>query len=448
MAAVSLRASLVRTALLWGAGFLAFSLFVILNKDLATYLRYLALGLPQGAIIALLAVGYSMVYGIIQLINFAHGEVFMFSTYFTLMFLVPTGSHDIFSMKVVSATVGLLVACAIWVAVSGLLQSRWLRLLVAIGAGVAFAVANFYLLPKTGGRNPMPFFAAIAIAVVYSCCLGVTMDLLAYRPLRNSPRLIPLITAIGISLFLQSYAQSIWGSASRDFPANARPHLFWHYEHASHTSIPIQQPAMIKLFSAQGRNGEPTIIQMPLLDLTIIMTAIVLLVALQLFIHHTRTGKAMRACAQDRITASLMGIQVNRVVALAFALGAGLAAIVAPLYVLRGTFIIPTMGYIVGILAFASAVLGGIGNISGAMLGGLIIGTIYSFVPLFDSFDTFRIFGTLERWGWLTEEGWNRMGTNLGRPGQYQLGVAYAFMILVIVFKPTGLLGKASAKRA
>jgi branched-chain amino acid transport system permease protein len=434
--------SAIRTALLWGGGFLAFSLFVILNKDVATYLRYLALGLPQGAIIALIAVGYSMVYGIIQLINFAHGEVFMFSTYFTLMFLVPTGPNDLFSMKMISATVGLLVGCAVWVALSSALPKRLHRLLPAVLLGVGFAAANYWLLPKTGGRNPMPFFAAITIALVYSCCLGVTMDLLAYRPLRNSPRLIPLITAIGISLFLQSYAQAIWGSASRDFPAAARPTAFWH------TDQGFQQPVMIKIMSVTTKDGHPINVNMPLLDLTIIITAIVLLVALQLFIHHTRTGKAMRACAQDRVTASLMGIQVNRVVALAFALGAGLAAIVAPLYVLRGTFILPTMGYIVGILAFASAVLGGIGNISGAMLGGLIIGVIYSFVPLFDSFDTFRIFPVLEKWGWITQERWNHIANNYGRPGQFQLGVAYTFMILVIVFKPTGLLGKASAKRA
>lgn len=433
---------------MWLAGFLAFSLFVILDKDFPTYMRYLALGLPQGAIIALIAVGYSMVYGIIQLINFAHGELFMFSCYFTLMFLVPTSQHDLFSMKVVSASVGLLVGCALWVALTAAIPRRGLRLVPCVLVGIGFALVNFWLLPRTGGRIPMPFFAAIAIAFVYSCCLGVTMDLLAYRPLRNSPRLIPLITAIGVSLFLQNYAQAIWGSASRDFPSETRPSLFWHLEHIGHSDQTIQQPVMIRLFTASTRDGKTVPINMPLLDVTIILTAVVLLVALQLFIQRTRTGKAMRACAQDRVTASLMGIQVNRVVALAFALGAGLAAIVAPLYVLRGTFILPTMGYIVGILAFASAVLGGIGNITGAMLGGLIIGIIYSFVPLFDSFDTFRIFPLMERWGWISQEGWNTFASNFGRPGQYQLGVAYAFMILVIVFKPTGLLGKASAKRA
>jgi branched-chain amino acid transport system permease protein len=256
------------------------------------------------------------------------------------------------------------------------------------------------------------------------------MDLLAYRPLRNSPRLIPLITAIGLSLFLQNAAQATWGAASRFFPADATPQVF------SGRRLPLFTP------------GDGTVIDLSLLDGIIIALAILLMVGLQLFILRTRTGKAMRACAQDRTTASLMGIKVNTVVALAFALGAGLAAMVAPLYVLRGSPIYPQMGYIVGILAFASAVLGGIGNITGAMLGGLIIGIIYSFVPLFDAFDTFRMFGFLERAGWITREGYSQFVNAFGRPGQYQLGVAYAFMILVIVFKPTGLLGQASAKRA
>ena len=144
---------------------------------------------------------------------------------------------------------------------------------------------------------------------------------------------------------------------------------------------------------------------MQLLDIIIIVLAVVLMVGLQMFILRSRTGRAMRACAQDRVTASLMGVRVSGVVAVAFALGAGLAALVAPLYVLRGTPIAPQMGYIVGILAFASAVLGGIGNITGAMLGGMVIGIITTFVPLFDSLDTFAWFRAAERAGWVTQGG-------------------------------------------
>lgn len=423
---------------MWLTGFILFALFVVWNRDLYTFLQYLTLGLPQGSIIALIAVGYSMVYGIIQLINFAHGEIFMMSTYFAVMLMVPAVGNNTVGLNVVTVGVGVLAACTMWVAMSGLLRNRGGRLAAAVAVGVSVAVVNKTLIPTESGQG-LPFWIAVAIALVYSCCLGVTMDLLAYKPLRNSPRLIPLITAIGISLFLQNFAQAIWGSARRDFPFDAKP-TFRPEAFADNPNIVLGHFV--------DRFGHEQVLSTTWLDMTIIIVAVALLIALQSFIHFTRTGKAMRACAQDRVTAGLMGIQTSRVVALAFVLGAALAAVAAPLYVLRGTFISPTMGYIVGILAFASAVLGGIGNITGAMLGGLIIGIIFTYVPMFDTFDSFKLFDLLKEWGWVTQEGWNNLVNSVGRPGQYQLGVAYAFMILIIVFKPTGLLGKASAKRA
>lgn len=412
-----------KSAAVWLGLFFLFAVFVTLNKDFNTFVRYLLLGVPQGAVIALIAVGYTMVYGIIQLINFAHGEVFMFSSYFVLMLIVPGNPFETTAPKAITVTIGLLVCCTAWVATSGL-HSRALRMAVALGAACAAAAINWRIMP-VGGRQPLPFFAAYAFAIVYSCCLGVTMDLLAYRPLRHSPRLIPLITAIGLSLLFQNYAQALWGSASRYYPDAALPEVLKGERFQLGYGLAISK-----------------------LDIIIIVLALTLMASLQFFILRTRTGKAMRACAQDRTTAALMGINVNSVVALAFGLGAGLAAMVAPLYVVRGTPISPQMGYIVGILAFASAVLGGIGNITGAMLGGLVIGIIYSFVPLFDSLHTFRWFIALEQIGWVTRDGYEHFVSGFGRPGQYQLGVAYAFMILVIVFKPTGLLGQATAKRA
>jgi len=434
-----IRKSPWKTPLLWLVGFLVFAGFVIWNRDLYTFLQFLTLGLPQGAIIALIAVGYSMVYGIIQLINFAHGEIFMMSTYFALMLMVPTFGQNHMGLSVITAAVGFLAACTAWVAFTGLLKKRAGRLIAAVAVGAGVAGLNWLLVPGTG-ESGLPFWVAICIAIVYSCCLGVTMDLLAYKPLRNSPRLIPLITAIGISLFLQNFAQSIWGSAGRDFPVAQKPSF-----HPGHL---FGDGPGIHLLNLTDRFGNPQTLDTTWLDVTIILVTVALLVALQSFIHFTRTGKAMRACAQDRVTAGLMGIQTSRVVALAFVLGAALAAVAAPLYVLRGTFLSPTMGYIVGILAFASAVLGGIGNVTGAMLGGMIIGIIYTFVPMFDTFNTFRIFEKMEQWGWVSQQGWNDVVNSIGRPGQYQLGVAYAFMILIIVFKPTGLLGKSSARRA
>lgn len=417
-----------KAPLVWISLFVLFTAFVVANKGWGVFLNYLLLGLPQGAIIAAIAVGYSMVYGIIQLINFAHGEVFMFSAYFLLMFLSAPDTPNSVAPRIITAIIGLIVGVATYTALG---QHRGALWRVAVSAAVAAIVAwgNFQLLPAWGGKPVIPFFAAYALAIVYACCLGVTMDRLAYRPLRSSPRLIPLITAIGLSLLLQNVAQVTWGSASRFFPASATPAFF--------TGKRLHLATV----------GE-TRLELSFLDAVIIVVAVVSMAVLQTFVLRTRLGKAMRACAQDRTTASLMGIRVDTAVALAFAIGAGLAALVAPLYVLRGTPLYPQMGYIVGILAFASAVLGGIGNLTGAMIGGMIIGIIYSFVPLFDAFDTFPLFHTLERWGWITSSGFQEFMAAFGRPSQYQLGVAYAFMILVIVFKPTGLLGKATAKRA
>ncbi|MGB9691690.1 MAG: branched-chain amino acid ABC transporter permease [Candidatus Sumerlaeaceae bacterium] len=417
-----------KSTAIWLLLFGAFTAFVVANKGWGVFLNYLLLGIPQGSIIAAIAVGYSMVYGIIQLINFAHGEVFMLSAYFLLMFLVPPDSPSSVAPRIITAIVGLIVGVAFHTAL-GEHRSPRLRLLIALVVGISVAAINGQLLPVWGGAPRIPFFAAYVLAILYACCLGVTMDRLAYRPLRASPRLIALITAIGLSLLLQNVAQVTWGSASRFFPANATPSFF--------TGKRI---SLAKVGDTQ--------LELSMLDALIIIVAVLSMAVLQTFVLRSRTGKAMRACAQDRVTASLMGIRVDTVVALAFAIGAGLAGLVAPLYVLRGTPLYPQMGYIVGILAFASAVLGGIGNLTGAMIGGMIIGIIYSFVPLFDAFDTFPVFAVFERWGWMTREGFQQFMAAFGRPSQYQLGVAYAFMILVIIFKPTGLLGKATAKRA
>lgn len=430
----------LRSGLVLLIGFILFSLFVIWNRDLYTYFRYLTLGIPQGAIIALIAVGYSMVYGIIQLINFAHGEVFMFSVYFMIMLLVPIAGDSMLGMEIVTAAIGFMVACTAWVALSNLIPKKAPRLVTVATLGVIVAAINWNIIPTTENPKTIPFIVAVVIALIYSCCLGVTMDVTAYKPLRNSPRLIPLITAIGLSLFFQNTAQAVWGSNRRDFPDSSKPQWLM--------GLTKDDNPFVKLATFTGKNGEALPLNTTRLDIMIVLTAIILLFGLQFFIHYSRTGKAMRACAQDRNTASLMGIQVNRVVALAFALGAGLAAIAAPLYVLRGTFIAPTMGYIVGILAFSSAVLGGIGNITGAMLGGLVIGIIYTFVPLFDTFNSFRLFELLEGKGIISQKGWETLIQKIGSPGQYQLGVAYAFMIIIIILKPTGLLGKASAKRS
>jgi branched-chain amino acid transport system permease protein len=415
-----------QNALLTGlvVGFIVFSLFVIWNRDLETYLRFFLLGLPMGAIIALLAIGYSMVYGIIQLINFAHGEVFMLSACFTLMFLLP-GMQTPVVVTLVSLGLATCVALTLWTLLPEHLAGKTRGILVAAGF-IATVLFLRLTLPLAGAPIALPFMVAWASSVILACCVGVTLDRVAYKPLRNSPRLIPLITAIGMSFLLANVAQALWGASPRAFPISQIPSFL------------------------QGSNRVRILgnLSISILELVIVGLAVVLIIALELFIHRTNAGRALRACSMDRPVASLMGINIDRTVALAFALGAGLAAIVAPLYVMRGTNLSPTMGYIVGILAFSSAVLGGIGNLTGAMLGGLIIGMTYTFVPLFDSLDQFRLFRMFEEWGWVSRTSWMRFRNQFGAPSQYQLGIAYALMILVIIVRPTGLLGKATAKRA
>jgi branched-chain amino acid transport system permease protein len=378
----------------------------------------------MGAVVALLAIGYSMVYGIIQLINFAHGEIFMLSACFTLMFLVP-GMQSPLVVAMVAVGLGLCVTTTGMV----FLPESWSKLArwsLASGLGCLSGVLIFVLLPLQRGEVLVPFVGAWTLAVVLACCVGVTLDRVAYRPLRNAPRLIPLITAIGMSFLLANVAQALWGASPRAFPVAVVPEFL-----TTGNRIPVT-----------GRLSVST------LDVLIVLITVVLIVLMELMIGFTKSGRALRACSMDRPVAGLMGINIDRTVALAFVLGAGLAAMAAPLYVLRGTNLSPTMGYIVGILAFSSAVLGGIGNLTGAMLGGLIIGMTYTFVPLFDSLDQFRLFQLLEEWGWVSRRAWQGFVRSFGAPSQYQLGIAYALMILVIVVRPTGLLGKATAKRA
>ncbi|MDP6597442.1 MAG: branched-chain amino acid ABC transporter permease [Candidatus Poribacteria bacterium] len=286
-------------------------------------------GLVLGGIYALIAVGYTMVYGVIQLINFAHGEIFMFGAYFTFLCL---------------------------------------------------AVLKF------------PLWLAVLASILLCALMGVVIDLIAYRPLRNAPRLSALITAIGISLILQNLARMIWGAEPRRDLANAK-------------SAFLSQTVII-----------PGGAQLSYLDLSIIILAILLMVGLNRLISLTRIGKAMRACAQDKMAASLMGIDTNRVIGATFAIGSALGAVAGIMVGMRET-IEPTMGYYKGVAAFAAAVLGGIGNITGAMLGGVVLGIA-------------EVLGA----GYISSG--------------YRVAISYILMILVIVFRPAGLLGRASAKRA
>ncbi|MCK5540743.1 MAG: branched-chain amino acid ABC transporter permease [Deltaproteobacteria bacterium] len=291
------------------------------------FLQQLVNGVTLGSIYALVAVGYTMVYGVIQLINFAHGEIYM------------------------------------------------------LGAFISFS-----LLTGLFGVG-LPFGLAVVIAVLVCALSGVLLDIVAYRPLRRAPRLAALITAIGMSIFLQNLALLIWGGQIKSFPRSVIPTFFF-------------EPAL--------EFGE---IVISWLQVIILLTAIFLMLALQLVVHYTKIGRAMRAIAQDRTAASLMGVNVDRVVSYTFALGSGLGGVAGILVGLYYNAVYPTMGYTAGIKAFAAAVLGGIGSIPGAILGGGILGLA-------------EVFGG----GYISSS--------------YSNGIAYAVMILVILVKPTGLFGR------
>ena len=288
-------------------------------------------GLVQGGIYALIAVGYTMVYGIIQLINFAHGEIFMLGAYFALM-------------------------------------------LVTVAA--------------------VPFWIAIPMSMVFCAIIGMLMDIVAYKPLRNAPRLSALITAIGLSLGMQNLARMIWSASQRTFPRDTLPSLFW-----SENALPLPGDASL-----------------PYRDVVIILLAIVLMISLNLLVYYTKTGKAMRACAQNKVASNLMGIKTNQVIVITFAIGSALGAIAGIMVGLRDA-IEPTMGYYKGVAAFAAAVLGGIGSITGAIFGGVLIG--------------------------LAEA----LGAGYISSG-YRLAIAYIIMIVVILIRPSGIFGKSTATRS
>ncbi len=298
---------------------------------MAQLLEQIINGLVLGGIYALIAVGYTMVYGIIQLINFAHGEIFMFGAYFAYTLVV------IFNV---------------------------------------------------------PFWIALPTSMILCAVMGMLIDIIAYRPLRNASRLSALITAIGMSLGLQNLAQLIWKADQRSFPNDTLPTFF------------LSENAI----SLPGGAG------LPYRDLFIIMLALVLMVALNRLIYLTKIGKSMRACAQNKIAANLMGINTNQVIAITFAIGSALGAVAGVMVGLRET-VEPMMGYFKGVSAFAAAVLGGIGNITGAMLGGILIGLAEALGA-----------------GYINSS--------------YRLAIAYIIMIVVILIRPSGLFGKSTGNRA
>ena len=295
-------------------------------------LQQLINGLSYGAIIALIAVGYTMVYGVLRLINFAHGDVYML--------------------------------------------------------GAMFA---FYAATKWFGIDKQPswasFLIVLLVAMVLCGLVGLLIERLAYRPLRNAPRINSLITAIGVSLFLQYGGQKVFGPNPRAFPQ----------------ILPDMGGNLFTIYGASVSR----------VDALILGVTLLLMLGLTYLVMYTRTGLALRAVSFRFDTASLMGISINRMIAFTFVLGSVLAAAAGVLVAVRNSKVEPLMGMLPGVKAFVAAVLGGIGNIPGAVCGGLLLGMTEVLVAGY-----------------------------LPKGSQYKDGVAFVILIAVLLVKPSGLLGK------
>lgn len=289
---------------------------------LSLFLQSLVNGLNQGAIYALIALGYTMVYGIIRMINFAHGDFIMVGSY-TLFYTVP----------------------------------------LMINAG-------------------MPAFLAVFAAIAVCVAVGVAVEVIAYRPVRNAGSMSALITALAMSVFLENLAMVLFGASPKS----------------------IATIFTLTTFQFLGAT----------LQLKYLLTlgiGIAMMIALQLFVKKTRLGKAMRAVPQDKEASVLVGIHVNKIITITFAIGSGLAAVAALMYCATYPRATMDMGSMMGLKAFIAAVLGGIGIIPGAMLGGLVVGLIEIFVKVYIA------------------------------PGWYE-AITYGILIVVLLVKPAGILGK------
>ncbi|MGH8436567.1 MAG: high-affinity branched-chain amino acid ABC transporter permease LivH [Pseudomonas sp.] len=304
--------------------------------DIYHFLQQLVNGLTIGSTYALIAIGYTMVYGIIGMINFAHGEVYMLGSY--IAFIAITG-------------------------------------LTMLGLD----------------SLPLILIASFAATIIVASAYGYSIERVAYRPLRGSNRLIPLISAIGMSIFLQN--EVLLAQNSKD---KAIPNLF---------------PGNF-VFGESTMNG----VVISYIQVLIFVVTFLVMLGLTQFISRSRLGRACRACAEDIKMANLLGINTNNIIALTFVIGATLAAVAAVLLGMQYGVINPNLGFLAGIKAFTAAVLGGIGSIPGAMLGGLVLGVAEAFGA--------DLFGD-----------------------QYKDVVAFALLVLVLLFRPTGILGRPEVEK-
>ena len=303
---------------------------------MAYFLQQLINGLTLGSMFGLIAIGYTMVYGIIGMINFAHGDIFMIGGFVTIIAFM----------------------------VLGLVGISWV---------------------------PLALLCMLILAMAFTALYGWTVERVAYRPLRGSNRLAPLISAIGMSIFLQNYVQLLQGARNKALP-------------------PLIQGS-IQLMEVKGFT-----VQLGYVQILIVLLTVALMIGLTLLISRTSLGRQQRACAQDMKMAALLGVDVDRTIALTFVMGAGLAAVAGLVWLMYYGVIDFYVGFMAGIKAFTAAVLGGIGSVPGAMLGGILIGFIDTFWAGYFSSD-------------------------------YKDVATFAILVLVLIFRPTGLLGKSDVEK-
>jgi branched-chain amino acid transport system permease protein len=308
------------------------------------FLQILIIGITTGAIYALIALGYTMVYGIIELINFAHGDIFMIGT------LVSVAIFGLFGVSSGSQPTG-------------------------------FTLVSILIVTCLG-------------SMLICAVLGVVIERVAYRPLRNAPRLAPLISAIGVSLILQDIGKLWKGVSFVSFP-QIFPQVTYNLGSVNISSV----------------------------NILVIVVSVVLMVGLSWLVNRTRTGRAMRAVAQDREAAALMGVNVDRIIAITFFIGAALAGAAGFIYGLQYGSTIFYLGFQLGLFAFTAAVLGGIGNLAGAMLGGVLIGVIEALSSLVPD-------SILPHGG----AAWHQ-------------AIIFGILILILVFRPSGLLGQRTPEK-
>ncbi len=298
------------------------------------FIQHMINGITIGAFYALVALGYTMVFGVLRLINFAHGDLFMWGAY-----------------------VG-------WTALSMLLG-------VAVGSG------------------PLLIIPAFVVAMVTIALIGVLIERVAYRPLRRASRLAPIISALGAAFVLESVARNVWGASYKVYPSGLVPDIEWRLLGNVHIGI---------------------------VQVTVIVVSVLLMTGLYLFVQYTKIGTAMRAVSLDHDTSRLMGIDVNRIIAVVFLIGPALGAAGGVMVGLHyGSFDF-TLGWLFGLKAFVAAILGGIGNIPGAVLGGMILGIVES------------------------------LGAGYGS-AQWKDVIAYLLLIFILIVRPTGLLGERVAEK-